>query len=197
MKTKTILILCGIAMTLLFGYCSVKDTYNTMVNYGEDVNGQWGNVQVSYQRRSDLIPNLVSTVSSEAKFEKSTLEAVINARAKATSINIDPSNCTPDQLAAFQQNQTGLSQALGRLMVVSEQYPQLRANEAFKELRAQLEGTENRISKERNRYNDLVKDKNKYIKKFPKNIWASAFGVTESPYFQADETAKYVPRVNL
>jgi len=144
---------------------------NTMVEKQETAKTQWANVESAYQRRSDLIPNLVSTVKGYADFEKETLEAVIQARANATKTTIDPTNITPDQMAAFQESQNSLSGALSKLMVVVERYPDLKANQNFLELQAQLEGTENRIAKERMKFNDSSKDFNTYIRKFPKNIY--------------------------
>lgn len=166
-----------------------------MNSASKDVDQKWGNVQSSYQRRSDLIPNLVSTVKAAANFETSTLTAVIQARASATQIKIDPKDLTQEKLQQFQQSQGQLSQALGRLMVVSEQYPQLRATENFKSLQDQLEGTENRIKVARDDYNASVKDYNIKVSNFPAVIFASIFHFKEKPSFQADADAQKAPKL--
>lgn len=171
--------------------------YNTMVEKQEKVTASWAQVQNVYQRRADLIPNLVNTVKGAADFEKSTLEAVMAARAKATSVNINAENLTPEKIAAFQQAQTGLSSALGRLLAVSENYPQLKANQNFLDLQAQLEGTENRISTERMKFNESVQDYNAYIRKFPNNFIASTFGFEKKGYFEAEAKAQTAPEVKF
>jgi LemA protein len=190
--SSVVLILVG--LMLLFGGCS---TYNGMVNSDEDVDNAWSKVQSAYQRRADLIPNLVSTVKGVANFEKSTLTAVIEARAKASSITIDPSTATPEQLAAFQQAQSGISQTLGRLMVISEQYPELKANQSFLELQSQLEGTENRIKVARDNYNDAATNFNKKIRRFPASLIAGMSGFQQRSQFQAEQNAQDAPDVKF
>lgn len=170
---------------------------NTAVEKQETAKTQWANVESAYQRRADLIPNLVNTVKGYASHEKETLEGVINARAKATSTTIDPSNVTPEQMAAFQQNQSGLSSALSKLMVVVEKYPDLKANQNFLELQSQLEGTENRINVERNRYNGLVKEYNILIRKFPAKLLAGMFGFESMTLFEAAEGSEVAPTVEF
>ncbi len=171
--------------------------YNEMVTKEETVETVWGDVQTYYQRRADLIPNLVNTVKGYAAHESSTLQEVIEARAKATQITIDPTNATPEQLEAFRSAQGELSSALGRLMAVAEAYPDLKANENFRDLQAQLEGTENRIAVARQNYNEGVRDFNTYIRRFPKNIIASMFGFEKRAYFEADATAAQAPDVQF
>jgi len=186
-----------IALLLLIAYFSVSGSYNNMVTKEENVTGQWAQVENVYQRRADLIPNLVNTVKGYADHEKSTLEAVIEARAKATSTTIDPSNMTPASIQQFQSAQDGLSGALSKLMVVVEKYPDLKANQNFLELQSQLEGTENRISVERKKFNDTAKDYNTYIRKFPKNLYANMFGFEKKAYFQSKEGADVAPTVEF
>lgn len=180
-------------LPLLLSSCG----YNKMVSLQEEVTGQWANVETAYQRRADLIPNLVSTVKGYADFERGTLEAVVNARAKATSTTIDPSKLDAAALQKFQANQGELSSALSRLMVVVEKYPDLKANQNFLELQSQLEGTENRISVERRRFNDLVRAYNTYIKKFPSNLIAGMFDFEAKAYFEADAGAEKAPEVKF
>ena len=171
--------------------------YNGMVNEDENVNLQWGEVENQYQRRLDLIPNLVNVVKGYASHEKETLEGVIEARAKATQTTIDPSNMTEEQLANFQKAQDGLSGALNRLMVVVEKYPELKANENFLQLQAQLEGTENRITVARKSYNDAATIYNKLVRRFPNNMLAGIFGFSVRPQFKAQEGAESVPAVQF
>lgn len=171
--------------------------YNAMVTMEENVENAWGQVENQYQRRMDLIPNLVSTVKGYAKHEQETYTNVMEARAKATQVTIDPSNATPEQLAAYQNAQGELSQALGRLLAVAESYPELKANENFKQLMDQLEGTENRITFARNEFNNQAKEFNTYIRKFPANIVASIFGFQYKPYFKAEEGAEKAPKVEF
>ncbi|WP_416444785.1 LemA family protein [Leeuwenhoekiella sp. A16] len=170
---------------------------NTMVTLDEKATAQWGNVESAYQRRSDLIPNIVNTAKGYAEFEQETLTQVIEARAQATSVNVDPQNITPEQLAQFQQAQSGVSSALSRLLVTVERYPELQANENFKELINELERTENRINVERNRFNGEVQEYNTYIKKFPNNMVAGFLDFDEKGYFKADEGAQNAPDVNF
>ena len=170
---------------------------NTMVEKQETARTQWANVESAYQRRSDLIPNLVSTVKGYADFEKETLEAVIQARANATKTTIDPSNISPDQMAAFQESQNSLSGALSKLMVVVERYPDLKANQNFLELQSQLEGTENRINVERNRFNEVAKDYNIYTKKFPASVVAGFLNFEPMSLFQAAAGSEQAPTVDF
>lgn len=170
---------------------------NTMVEKQETARTQWANVESAYQRRSDLIPNLVSTVKGYADHEKETLEGVIEARANATKTTIDPTNVTPEQMAAFQQSQNSLSGALSKLMVVVERYPDLKANQNFLELQSQLEGTENRINVERNRFNEVAKDYNIYIKKFPASFFAGFLNFDPMALFQAAAGSEQAPTVDF
>ena len=187
------LILVIVAAVALWGVSA----YNGMVKADESVNSQWANVESAYQRRSDLIPNLVETVKGYAEHEKGTFEAVINARAKATQVKIDPTNMTPEQLQQFQAAQGELSSALGKLLAVAEAYPDLKANENFLALQSQLEGTENRINTERNRFNEEAKSYNVTIKRFPKNLIANIFGFDAKAYFEAQEGAENAPKVQF
>lgn len=170
---------------------------NTMVEKQETAKTQWANVESAYQRRSDLIPNLVSTVKGYADFEKETLEAVIQARANATKTTIDPSNITPEQMAAFQESQNSLSGALSKLMVVVERYPDLKANQNFLELQSQLEGTENRINVERNRFNEQAKDYNVFVRKFPASVVAGFLNFDPMALFQAAPGSEQAPTVDF
>ncbi len=171
--------------------------YNKMVTKDEQVASQWAQVENVYQRRADLIPNLVSTVKGYADFEKETLTGVIEARAKATSVQIDPTNLDASSMQQFQAAQDGLSSALSRLMVVVERYPDLKANQNFLELQAQLEGTENRIAVERKKFNEVTQNYNAYIRRFPTLITAKIFNFESKPYFKAEESAKEVPKVEF
>lgn len=175
------------------GGCS----YNGMNAASKDVDQKWADVQSSYQRRSDLIPNLVATVKGAANFETTTLTQVIQARASATSIKVDAKDLTPEKMQQFQASQGQLSQALGRLMVVSEQYPQLKANESFRDLQNQLEGTENRIKVARDAFNQSAKEYNIKVSNFPTNILANMFHFKERPMFQADQGAQNAPKVQF
>lgn len=194
---KSWIIIIVIAVIAIFIYSSVKGTYNKMVTMEQAVVKQWSDVENVYQRRADLIPNLVNTVKGYAAHEQETLTGVVEARAKATSTTIDPSNLNAASIQAFQQAQSGLSSALSKLMVVVERYPDLKANQNFLELQSQLEGTENRIAVERRKFNGSVQDYNTYIKKFPKNIYANIFGFEEKVYFKAQEKADEVPKVEF
>ncbi|MEQ9166834.1 MAG: LemA family protein [Fulvivirga sp.] len=171
--------------------------YNTLQEMDEDVAGKWAQVENVYQRRSDLIPNLVNTVKGYADFEQETLTGVIEARSKATSINIDPSNLSPAAISQFQSAQDGLGSALSRLLVTIERYPDLKANQNFLELQSQLEGTENRIAVERKRFNDAVQTLNAKIRKIPASMIAPMAGVERKGYFEADEGAEKVPEVKF
>lgn len=187
-------VILGIVLLLAM---SVIGSYNGLVNQRENVQRNFANVQTQYQRRADLVPNLVNTVKGAANFEQQTLTDVTNARAKATSIQIDPSRATPEQLRQYQQSQGELSQALGRLLAVSENYPQLQAVGAFRDLQAQLEGTENRINVARKDFNDAAAGYNARIKRFPATITAGLFNFDEFPYFQAAEGAQNAPQVDF
>jgi LemA protein len=193
---KNIGVIVVIVALLLLGGCGCSG-YNTMVGQDQGVKGKWGNVQSEYQRRSDLIPNLVSTVKGAADFEKSTLEAVVNARAKATAMTVDPANLTPENIAKFQAAQGELSGALSRLLVTVERYPDLKANQNFRDLQAQLEGTENRIKVARNDFNTAVQTYNTTVKSFPNNIFANMFGFAEKGFFAADPGAEKAPSVDF
>lgn len=171
--------------------------YNDIVTKQEAVSGSWAQVQNAYQRRADLIPNLVETVKGAANFEKGTLEAVMAARASATQVKLNVDQLTPEKVAQFQQAQQGLSSALARLMVVSENYPDLKANQNFRDLQAQIEGTENRISVERMKFNETVQDYNTYIQKFPTNLTAKMFDFEKKGYFEADKGAEKAPQVKF
>jgi LemA protein len=171
--------------------------YNDLVGQRENVNKTFANLQSQYQRRADLVPNLVSTVKGAANFEQQTLTDVVEARAKATGITIDPSNATPQQLAQYQQSQGELSQALGRLLAVTENYPELKAVQGFQDLQVQLEGTENRISVARNDFNEVASGYNSRIQTFPTNITANIFGFDKFTYFEADKGADDAPDVNF
>jgi len=172
-------------------------SYNSMTSMDENIKAKWGQVENDYQRRADLIPNLVASVKGAANFEKSTLTDVINARAKATSIQVDPSKLTPETIQKFQAAQGQLSTALGRLMVVTENYPNLKSNENFLGLQAQLEGTENRITVARQDFNTAVQEYNSKIRSFPANITAKMFGFTEKGYFQAEPGSNVAPKVSF
>src|SRR4051812_48703216 len=171
--------------------------YNSLVKSRESVNSAWANVQSEYQRRLDLIDNLVQTVKGSADFEKSTLEAVVQARASATSIKVDANDLTPEKLQQIQREQAQVSGALGRLLAVAENYPQLKTTEAFMKLQDQLEGTENRIKMSRNEFNEAARSYNTSIQSFPKNIFANMFGFKTRPYFEADAGAERAPKVDF
>lgn len=190
------LVITGIIVIIaIILYSSIKGTYNTMVGKDESVTAAWAQVQNVYQRRADLIPNLVNTVKGYAAHEKETLEGVVEARAKATSVNVNPSD--PQSLQQFQQSQDQLGSALSRLMVVVEKYPDLKANQNFLDLQAQLEGTENRITVERQKFNEAAQDFNTYIRSFPRNIYANIFNFERKAYFQARAGAEQAPEVQF
>lgn len=197
-KNKALWITIAIIVVLLFaGYSWVKGTYNTMVTQDEGVKTAWSQVENQYQRRMDLIPNLVNTVKGYATHEKETLEGVVSARAEATKTTIDPSNLNEKSMKKFQAAQGELSSALSRLMLVIERYPDLKANQNFSELQAQLEGTENRISVERKRFNETAQSYNTYIRSFPTNILAGMFGFQPKAYFSAESGAEKAPKVEF
>lgn len=191
---KTWIIVIGV-IAVLAVICTTS--YNSMVAMDEGVATAWSNVENQYQRRSDLIPNLVNTVKGYAAHEQETLEAVVSARAKATQTQVNMEDLTPKKLQAYQQAQGEIGAALGRLLVVAERYPDLKANENFRELQAQLEGTENRISVERRKFNETAKEYNTTIRKFPKNILAGLFGFEKRPYFEAQEGSQKAPEVKF
>ena len=194
MKKGTIILICIAGALLLFaGFCITK--YNGLVDANADVEKKWADVESVYQRRADLIPNLVATVKGYAEHEESTLQAVTDARTRATSITIDPATATPEQMEAWMAAQDEVSGALGRLLAVAESYPDLKANQNFLQLQAQLEGTENRISVERQKYNEAVKEYNVMVRRFPNNIIASMFGFDAKSMFEAQAGAEVAPVV--
>ncbi|MGN6213523.1 LemA family protein [Parafilimonas sp.] len=200
MKTKNLALIVILGLIVLIGGCVGCGSIAFQkkgVALDENVKAKFANVQSEYQRRSDLIPNLVSTVKGEANFEQTTLENVIKARASATQVKVDPNDLTPEKLQEFQQAQGQLSQALGRLLVVTENYPNLRANDAFRGLQVQLEGTENRIKVARNDFNTAVQEYNTTIRTFPNNFYAGWFGFTPKQPFQADAGAEKAPSVDF
>lgn len=193
-KNKGLIItIVVIVLVALWGILS----YNGLVSMDENVSNQWANVETQYQRRSDLIPNLVNTVKGYAKHESQTLEAVMAARSQATQVKIDPSNCTPQQLAAYQKAQGDVTTALGKLLAITENYPDLKANQNFLELQSQLEGTENRINVARKDFNDSAKEYNTSLRRFPRNIIASMFGFEKRNYFEAEAGAEKAPKVEF
>lgn len=193
-STITLLVVVGILVALASW---VIGAYNGLVTLDEETNGKWAQVESAYQRRADLIPNLVNTVKGYAEFEQETLTGVIEARAKATSINVDANNLSPEAIANFQAAQSQLSGSLSRLLVTVERYPDLKANQNFLGLQSQLEGTENRIKIERDRFNVSVKEFNATIRKFPKTIVASSFGFEKKGYFEADTGSEQAPEVQF
>jgi LemA protein len=193
-RSMPLLIILGILVLLLFWGCG---QYNSLVQTDEVVKKSWNDVQSQYQRRADLIPNLVNTVKGEANFERGTLNDVINARARATSMQVSPENLTPENIEKFQQAQGQLSGALSRLLVTVEQYPNLRANDAFRNLQTQLEGTENRIAVARNDFNSTVQTYNTQVRKFPVNIFASMMGFHPRQGFTADPGSQNAPKVDF
>ena len=193
MKKSTIIILAVVAIVAIWGITG----YNGMVKADEAVSTAWSNVENQYQRRADLIPNLVNTVKGYAAHEKETLDAVISARTRATQVTVDADNLTPEKLQEFQKAQGEVGSALGRLLAITEAYPELKANQNFLELQAQLEGTENRISVERRNFNDAAKSYNTSIRTFPRNLLAGMFGFEKRPYFEAQEGAEKAPEVQF
>jgi LemA protein len=196
MKKGLIVVIVIVFVVIVIG-AWVSRSYNGMVTMQESVTSQWGNVQTAYQRRSDLIPNFVNTVKGAANFEQTTLTQVIEARAKATSVNIDPTKMTAENMQQFQQAQGQLSSALSKLMVVVEQYPELKATQNFRDLQVELEGTENRISVERKKFNDVALVYNTSIRQFPRNMIAGMFSFQNKPYFEADKGAEKAPSVQF
>lgn len=189
---KTIIIALAIVAVLVIGGTT---TYNGMVDMEESVNGLWANVETQYQRRADLIPNLVNTVKGYAAHEQETLEGVVSARSQATQIKVNPDDLTPEKLAAYQKAQGAVTSALGKLLAITENYPDLKANQNFLELQAQLEGTENRINVARKNFNDGVQRYNQAIRRFPRNLFAGLFGFEKKAYFEASEGAEAAPTV--
>ena len=196
MKSRNLVLIIVVAVILVLGGCGCNG-YNKMINLDENVKNKWNNVQSDYQRRADLIPNLVSTVKGAANFETTTLTQVIEARAKATSVNVNAENLTPEKVQQFQQAQGQLSGALSRLLVVAEQYPQLQATQSFRDLQAQLEGTENRIKVSRNDFNASVQEYNSVVRRFPNNIFSGMFGFGVKQGFTADAGSEKAPKVDF
>ena len=194
MRSIVIFVILAILAILFMNGCG---TYNDFVDQEAELEKQWANVQSAYQERADLVPNLVATVKGAADFEKSTLTQITEARAKATSVNIDPTNISAEKLAEFQKAQGELSSALGRLLMVTENYPELKANANFRDLQAQLEGMENRIRVERNKFNERAGEYNKLVKRFPASFYASIFGFEAKAYFEADANAQNAPKVEF
>lgn len=189
----SIIVIAVLGMIVVWGI----SRYNAFVTMQENVENAWGQVENQYQRRADLVPNLVATVKGYAAHEQATLVGVMEARAKASQMSLDPANATPEQLAAYQAAQGELSQALGRLMAIAENYPDLKASENFRQLADQLEGTENRIAYARNLFNDCAKEFNAAIRRFPGNIIAGMFGFERKPYFEAEAGAEKAPKVEF
>ncbi len=193
MKKSSIILIVIAVIAVIWGVSA----YNGLVTMDENVNTEWANVETQYQRRADLIPNLVNTVKGYAAHESETLESVIAARSKATQITIDPANLTPEKLAEYQEAQGAVTSALGKLLAISESYPDLKANQNFLELQAQLEGTENRINEARRKFNNVAKEYNTAIRRFPKSILAGMFGFDKRAYFEAAEGAQNAPVVEF
>ena len=191
---KSIIIILAVVVILVIWAVSV---YNGLVTMDENVSGQWANVETQYQRRADLIPNLVNTVKGYATHEKETLEGVVAARSQATQIKVDAADLTPEKLAEYQKAQGAVTSALGKLLAITENYPDLKANQNFLELQAQLEGTENRITEARKRYNEAVQDYNVLIRKFPNNLFAGMFGFSKKEKFEASSGASEAPKVEF
>ena len=193
MKKSTIIVIALVAIVAIWAVSG----YNSLVKMDESVSTAWSNVENQYQRRADLIPNLVNTVKGYAAHEKETLEAVMSARSKATQMTVDADNLTPEKLQEYQKAQGEIGAALGRLLAITEAYPDLKANENFKELQAQLEGTENRISVERRNFNEVARSYNTAVRTFPKTIIAGMFGFDKRPYFEAEEGSNKAPEVQF
>ena len=196
MKRGYVVIIVIVAVVLVLFFW-VKGMYNSMVRMDEGVSNAWAQVENVYQRRADLVPNLVATVKGYAEHESSTLEAVVNARAKATQMTVDPSGLSEAEIARFTEAQDELGAAIGRLLVSVERYPDLKANQNFRDLQAQLEGTENRITVERQKFNEAARNYNVTIRKFPNNIFAGMFGFEKKGYFEASEGAEQAPAVSF
>ena len=194
---KKVIILIAVAVVILGCFVWVKNAYNSLVTSDENAQSAWSQVENVYQRRADLIPNLVATVKGYAAHESETLENVVAARAKATQVTIDPANLSAEEIAKYNEAQGELGNALGRLLLIQENYPDLKANQNFRDLQAQLEGTENRIATERMKFNQAVKDYNTLIRRFPNNIFASMFGFGKKGYFEANSGAENAPKVEF
>jgi LemA protein len=194
---KKVIVLIAVAVVLLGCIVWVKNAYNSLVTADENAQSAWSQVENVYQRRADLIPNLVATVKGYAAHESETLESVVAARAKATQVTIDPANLSADEIAKYNEAQGELGSALGKLLMIQENYPDLKANQNFRDLQAQLEGTENRIATERMKFNQAVKDYNTLIRRFPNNIFASMFGFEKKGYFEANAGAENAPKVEF
>lgn len=193
MKKSIIIIIAVVAVIVIWAV----SMYNGLVAIDENVNGQWANVETQYQRRADLIPNLVNTVKGYASHEKETLEGVVEARSKATQIKVDANDLTPEKLAEYQKAQGAVTSALGKLLAITENYPDLKANQNFLELQAQLEGTENRINVARTNFNNAAQTYNTAIRRFPKSLFAAIFGFDKHAYFEASEGAEAAPTVSF
>ena len=193
MKKSTIILIAVIAAIAIWAISG----YNGLVTMDEKVSGEWANVEAQYQRRADLIPNLVNTVKGYAKHEQETLEGVITARSQATQIKVNADDLTPEKLAEYQKAQGAITSALGKLLAITEKYPDLKANQQFSDLQAQLEGTENRINVARINFNKVAKEFNTSIRRFPKNILAGMFGFDKHAYFEAEEGAQQAPKVEF
>ena len=194
---KKVIIWIAVAVVILGCFVWVKNAYNSLVTSDENAQSAWSQVENVYQRRADLIPNLVATVKGYAAHESETLENVVAARAKATQVTIDPANLSAEEIAKYNEAQGELGNALGKLLMIQENYPDLKANENFRDLQAQLEGTENRIATERMKFNQAVKDYNTLIRRFPNNIFASMFGFEKKGYFEANAGAENAPKVEF
>ena len=196
MKSRNLILIVVVVFVLILGGCGCRG-YNSMVGLDENVKAKWGNVQSDYQRRTDLIPNLVNTVKGAANFEQETLVKVQEARSKATSVQVDASNLTPEKIAEFQQAQAGVTSALGRLLAVAENYPDLKATKNFQDLQVQLESTENRIKVSRNDFNTAVQEYNSTVRRFPNNIFAGMFNFKVKDGFKADPGSEKAPEVKF
>lgn len=196
-NVKLIVALVVVLLIAIMVYASVKSTYNTIITYDEQVNVAWSQVVTDYQRRMDLIPNLVNTVKGYADFEQETLVGVIEARANATKVNLNVNDLDNNSLQQIEQSQQALGSALSRLLVTVERYPDLKANTNFRDLQAQLEGTENRIANARRKFNEATQLYNSYIRQFPKNLYANFFGFEKKPYFEATAGAEVAPEVQF
>lgn len=194
---KGLIALLVVGGLVLIAFFSLRGMYNQMIDYQEGATAQWANVETAYQRRADLVPNLVNTVKGYADFEQETLTEVIEARSQATGINVDAENLNPQQIQKFQKAQQKLSGALSRLLVTVERYPNLKASQNFLALQSQLEGTENRISVERRRFNEAVRAYNTYIRKFPQNFVANMGGFEKKGYFESDQGSDKAPEVQF
>ncbi len=196
MNSRNLTLIVIVVVILLLGGCGCN-SYNSMNQLRQQTNEAWSNVENQYKRRADLIPNLVNTVKGAANFEQETLEKVIQARAKATQVTVDPTNLTPEKMREFQQAQGEVSSALGRLMVVAERYPDLKATQNFQNLQVELSGTENKIAVERSRYNEVARTYNTKVTNVPNNLFAGILGFKERPYIEATAAEKQVPNVDF